>query len=742
MLEFLLKYPQMLFDQGQLVLAREWPHWIALTLFGIMVLLLVVMLVLKRKSLRYWQLGVVGILQAAMLALVLLILWQPAILIEQLRQGDNVVALMLDTSASMNYSEGERSRMQQAIAVVNGAAIERVGQQYALQRFVFAADANMVDGFEPLPAPVQQTTLGTSVRQVLSMSRASPLGAVVLVSDGADNAGALSQEQLAEIASYGVPVHTIGIGSERIPEDLELQDITLPGQAMPGTILSARVAIRHDEPGLARLKVYDADKLITASEIQLQPGTGMTTAWVDVPVSDSGYRDLRFTLDPRAGEQVIENNTRSRVVEVKEEKYRVLYIEGEPRWEYKFMRRALQKDRSVELVSLLRVSQNKFYRQGINDAEELAEGFPIDKALLFGFNALIIGSIEAPVFTAEQQQLIHDFVNERGGSLLMLAGPNGLGSGGWGNSKLGELLPVALTQENSGFVRSRGRAVLTPAGMQSPMLKLSQDPTENRRLWQELPEIADYQTVGALKPASTTLLNVQLADGERPLLITQPYGKGQTYVMATGGTWRWQMSLPSEDQRHETFWRQLLRELVINTPDRFRLTTQVTADTIRVNAELLDEQFRPERELKLTAIVSAANGTTATLDLQPSAEFPGMLTAGFTADQSGLYTVEAISRRGDEPVDSARVAVHHDAGTAEFFALRRNEALLQQLASATGGRNWAADELDELVQAISYSPAGITEQHLHPLWDAPLLFLLLILIKAMEWSLRRYWKTI
>ncbi len=742
MTELLLKYPQMLFDQGQLVLASEWPAWVAQILFVLMVVLISAMLIWKRNSLRYWQLAVIGLLQSAMVALLLLILWQPSIMTEQLRQGDNVVALMLDTSASMNYSESGSTRMQQALTVINGEALGKTVQQYALQRYVFANEARSVDSFEPLPAPTQQTRLGEAVRQVLSMSRTRPLGAVVLLSDGAENSGSLTREQLADIARYGVPVHTIGIGNERIPEDLELQDITLPGQAMPGTLLTARVAIRHDQPGVARLKIFDSGKLIAASEIQLQPATDVTSAWVDVPVTQTGYRDMRFTLDPIADEQVTENNSLSRVVEVREQKYRVLYIEGEPRWEYKFMRRALEKDPSVELVSLLRVSQNKFYRQGINNENELAEGFPTDRKTLFAFNALIIGSIEAPVFSAEQQQLIYDFVNDRGGSLLLLAGPNGLGKGAWGNSGIADLLPATLPEAESGFVRSRARAVLTQAGAQSPMLKLNQDPVENKRLWQELPEIADYQAIGSLKPAATILLNAQIEQSERPLLVTQPYGKGQTYIMATGGTWRWQMSLPSEDQRHETFWRQLLREMVINTPDRFSLVTEVTADTVRLNAELLDESFKSERNLKLSAIVSAPDGGSTTIEMHPADDLPGMMTATFEAGQSGLYAIEAISRRNDEPVESVRVAVHHDSGKAEYFSLRKNQALLQQLADATGGRNWSADQLDELVQTISYSPAGITEKKMYPLWDAPLLFIVLMLLKALEWSLRRYWKTI
>ncbi|MEX2353702.1 MAG: glutamine amidotransferase, partial [Gammaproteobacteria bacterium] len=427
---------------------------------------------------------------------------------------------------------------------------------------------------------------------------------------------------------------------------------------------------------------------------------------------------------------------------VKEERYRILYVEGEPRWEYKFMRRALAKDPSVELVSLLRVSQNKFYRQGVDSPEELEDGFPVKREDLFAYHALIIGSIEAASFTPEQQLMIHDFVSERGGSLLMIAGLNGLGAGGWGNSMVSEALPARLSSSDSGLIRKRARAVLTPAGLRTAMLKLSEDADENNRLWQGLPEIADYQPVGSLKPASVSLVNVIIDGSQHPLMVAQPYGNGHSYIFATGGTWRWQMSLPHQDQRHETFWRQFLRELVINSPGRFNLLTQVVADRIRINAELRDKAFNPERELRLTAVVSPEHGENMTIELQPSPEYPGLMTGEFSADQSGLYSIEAISRREDEPVDSARVAIHHDTGTAEYFSLRRNQTLLDQLAVATGGRSWSPADIDRLEEAIRYSPAGITERDLRPVWDAPLIFLLLILLKATEWLLRRRWKTI
>jgi hypothetical protein len=119
-----------------------------------------------------------------------------------------------------------------------------------------------------------------------------------------------------------------------------------------------------------------------------------------------------------------------------------------------------------------------------------------------------------------------------------------------------------------------------------------------------------------------------------------------------------------------------------------------------------------------------------------------MLTGEFTGAASGLYTIEAISRRNDEPINAARMAIYHDSGTAESYSLRRNQTLLDALAAATGGSSWAVEDLDDLAEAIRFSPAGLTEREIRPLWDAPVLFLLLFVLKAMEWLLRRRWKTI
>ena len=148
------------------------------------------------------------------------------------------------------------------------------------------------------------------------------------------------------------------------------------------------------------------------------------------------------------------------------------------------MRRALNDDEDLQIVSLLRVSPNKFYRQGIESPEELEKGFPTTLDELFAYDALIIGSVEAASLTDEQQAIIHDFVSERGGSLLMLAGPNGLGNGGWGQSQIADVLPVRLPPSTTeSFFRKRAAVVLTPQGADDRMLWLADTVDANRESW-------------------------------------------------------------------------------------------------------------------------------------------------------------------------------------------------------------------------------------------------------------------
>lgn len=743
MLEFFFKYPRQAFADSSFVLASSWPLWLMYALGFVCAALVIAGLYLKRNSLRPWQLATLGLLQLLMLATVLFVLWQPALVNERLLQGENTVAILLDTSASMAQTDGDATRMARARALLSADSLRPLAEMYKIAPYAFSDHAEALASFDEasLPAPGTATVLGQSILQTLRGAGTASLGAVILISDGADNTNTISQKELGEIAGFGVPIHTVGIGREVIPEDLELESVQLPNKALAGTTLTARVAIRHDQGGMARIKVYDGDNFLIAKEVQLDAAQKSTQAFINIEVPAPGRLDLHFKLDAINGEHNLANNTRSHVVDVPEGKYRILYIEGEPRWEYKFLQRALNDDPSIQLTTLLKVTPNKYYRQGVLNPKELEKGFPTERQDLYQYDALMIGSLNVAELTADQQQLIRDFVSERGGTLMMMAGLHGLGLGGWGESVVNEVLPSRLSMKDGAFLRQQVPVVLTASGRTSPMLKFSDNDSENLKQWSDIPPVADYQNLGPLRPAATTLLEVVVDGHNQPLLVSQPYGRGQSFILATGGTWRWQMNLPLEDLRHETFWRQLARTMVANAPRPFEVSSVVDNQSIRIKAELRDPDAADNKGVAITAVASSANGELVNLEMLPVAGRAGMFEAAFTPKAEGLYNIEAISRKGSKLVNSVRTAIRYEQ-KEEMFNIRQNRALLERLSQSSSGQYWEPTQWRKLIEAISYSKAGITEQQISYLWDAPFFFLLLVLLKSAEWLLRRRWRVI
>ena len=743
--ELLFKYSRATFDQGQFVFASGWPIWLLVAASLAAMLGVVYSLVLRRDSLTTGKLIALATIQVAMVTLVLFLFWQPALLSDRLRAEDNAVALLLDTSASMSYGEAEESRLQQAVVALNNGVLEELASSLETRLYAFAEDSTKIDSFELVPPPGTATHLGEAVLAVLREARSSALGAVVVISDGADNSDELDSAQFAEIASFGVPVHTVGVGRESIPEDIELQSVSMTTQVMAGSRVSSQLSIRHAGSGVARLKIYDGATILASEDLVLPNRDGVTTHWVDFDIGAAGVKDLSFVLDTVAGERNTINNAQYRVLEVPEDRRSILYIEGEPRWEYKFIRRALEEDSPLSLASLLRTTPNKFYRQGIEGPNELENGFPQDRETLFSYDALIIGSYEAAALTPEQQENIRAFVSERGGSLLMLAGLRGLADGGWGNSVVAEALPALLPNiEAATFNRWPAKAILTKEGEASLLTRLDSDRDANIARWAEMPDIADFQYLEDLKPGAVALLEADVQGTPHPLLVQQRYGLGNAYILATSGTWRWQMQLPSEDMRHETFWRQILHALASSAPHAVVVSAEQLfygdENEVRLRAEVRDREFVPVANADVTlSVISAGSGAPDVLTMLPLPGEPGQYEVMIQATETGMYRFEAEASLGDDVLGSARFAVRRASGIAEHFQIQQNRFLLENLASLTGGQYFALDDLEALPEVIRFSDAGIIETEILDLWNMPIFFMLLILFKAGEWVLRLYW---
>ncbi|HUQ50685.1 MAG TPA: hypothetical protein VM692_00600 [Gammaproteobacteria bacterium] len=744
MFEFLFKYSRATYERAELVFASGWPVWLLYASIVAAAIAIGIVIWRRKAGLGIVRATVLGALQTALVAALLVLAWRPALVTQTLRPQENSVAVLLDTSGSMLYGDKDTSRLQQAVDSLSERALPALESKFAVNLFSFSGDLVELPSLEQVPPPGPVTHVGDALLNVLRGAQSGAIAAVVLVSDGADNSADFDAAKIAEIASFGVPVHTVGVGAETMANDLELEDVQLPSIGLPGSTVSAQVSIRHSGATLAQLKVYDGDAILASEPIQLPSTSGVTTRWVDIAVGEAGVRDLRFALDALPGETNVINNSRLRPMEVPEQRRHILYIEGEPRWEYKFIRRAIDENPAVRVASLLKTTPNKFYRQGVESADELTAGFPTEELELFRYDALMIGSFEAAALTPAQQDMIREFVSRRGGSLLMLGGRRGLTDGGWGATSVAEVLPVRLPEiDGPSFMREPAKAVLAADGRTSALTRLAPTDEENEATWATLPDLADFQTLGPAKPGAQTLLNAEFHGRTEPLLVEQRYGNGHAYVLATGGTWRWQMQLPHEDQKHETFWRQLLQAAATTAPQPVTLTSDRVfygdESTVLLRAEVRDKTYKPSTDAAVTLEVSDGMGPPTRVEMTPVAGERGLYEAAYETAHTGVFRFEAVAKTDAEELGRARFAVRREDGVIEHYRVAQNRPLLERLSAATGGSYFGVDDVSKLPEAVSFSEAGSVERQVLDLWNIPIAFLLLILLKAGEWLLRLYW---
>ncbi|HTZ72356.1 MAG TPA: glutamine amidotransferase [Candidatus Aquilonibacter sp.] len=750
MFEFFFKYPTAIFSKGQFVLLSGWPHWLLYVLMAAAAAALA-WLIHRRMAqaaagMKGWHAAAIWALESLLAVLLLLVVWQPAIVIAELKPQQNIIAVLVDDSRSMSLADNGTTREQQAVKALNSGVLDQLQKKF--QTRIYRVDNQLtrvssLDSLQNATAPA--TRLGATLKDFADETSGLPIGAVVLMSDGADNTGGIDASTIAALRSREIPVDTVGFGPEQVPNDVEINDVTVAPRIMQNSRLSAAVTFHQNgfSGRKATLAVHDGDKLLASREITLASDGTVQTEALPFNAGAAGVKSLRFSIDPLPGETNTENNAVTRELDVTQGKRKILYVEGEPRWEYKFIRRAEDDDPNVQLVSMLRTTENKIYRQGITSPDELADGFPSTADVLFQYQAIIIGSIEAGYFTPAQQELMREFVDRRGGGMLFLGGRSSLAAGIWQGSAVADLLPVVLPTSKDTFRRDPAIPILTQAGADSMVTRLDDDPQKNAERWKKLPYMMDYQDAGTTKPGAAVLLQMR-ADGRTlPLLITENYGRGRTAVMATGGSWRWQMLMPLGDTSYFTFWQQLLRWLIQDTPGQVvaSVPNPMLYDDghIQISADVRDKTYTPATDAQVQAQIMGPNGFTATVDMQPAPNSPGIFQADFTADQPGSYIANVTAQRAGQELGSDSVPFERLDGVAENFHTGQNRALLEELASQTGGKYWTPSDLAKLPAEIPYSAAGITMRDTKELWDMPIIFFLVILLRFSEWFLRRKW---
>ncbi len=414
MFEFLFKYPASVFQKGRFVFLTPWPVWA------------MIVLILATAGLLFWHVrrnhGMltgarpygVWALQTALVALILFLVWHPALSVAVLKPQQNVVAVLVDNSRSMGIADAAGSREAAAKALLDSGVLKTLADRFQVRLYEFGKDETRIPNSADIKPDAAATRIGDALDQLLAESSSLPLGAVVLLSDGADNTGGVSLDTISAIRRQRIPIHTIGFGRERPDRDVEVTDVVVPSHALPQSKLTAVLSlVSYGYSGSkARLSVKEGAKVLASKQIDLRNDGVVQSESLVFDCGSVGPKTLTIGVDPIAGEENAANNQVARVINVENRKPRILYIEGEPRWEYKFIRRALDDYEAIELASMVRTTQNKIYRQlpPSMGEKDLVDGFPSKAEELFAYQGIIIGTVEAGYFTPTQQALIQEFV--------------------------------------------------------------------------------------------------------------------------------------------------------------------------------------------------------------------------------------------------------------------------------------------------------------------------------------------
>lgn len=745
---FFLKHPPDEFARGDLGFAPVM-HPVAVIALVVAAAVVTVVAVGRLHGITRRDRAVLAGLRVLALLLIGVCLMRPTLMLSRAVAQRNVLAVVYDDSRSMTTADQHGDSRLAAVETRIGdsaAVTAALRQRFVVRSFRLAGAATPIGSSRQLTGTGARSDLGAGLAAVREALADQPLAGIVLVSDGAQNGTTDLDAELARLAARGIPVHTVGVGSTRFATDVGVEAMALPDQVLLGGVAPAELtlSLRGVAGRTLQLTSEVGGRLASVDTVRAPAGRDLMRVPLQLPVTQAGDLPVRVSVTPLDGETTIRNNRATGVLRVRAGPEKILYVEGEPRSELPFLRRAVASDSALQVVALVRTAEGKYLRLGVDDSLELRDGFPATAAELFRYRAVVLGSVEASYFGPAAQRMLQDFVSVRGGGVLALGGRAALAEGGYTGTPVGEMLPLELT------------AAVRGAGETAPATKVRVRPPASGdgtpwslglvgvSSWDSLPELTVVNTVGRPRAGASVELEGVPPNQATPLpvFVTQRFGRGHTGVFLPQDAWRWQMTmaLPPDDRSLEAFWTRMMRWLVSGVPDRLTFdagsATGAPGDPVPLRVAVVDSTWQPPGDARVTVRVTPPDADPYQVSLSSDLAATGEFTGQLVPNSEGVWRLTAVARLGDDSLVADRIAVvsrdAEDPGRME-----RDDEALRRIADRTGGHAYDIDRLDALPREVAITRSGITARTASDLWDAPAMFLLMVILLGTEWAWRR-----
>ena len=721
-----------------------------------------------------------------------LLLFQPAFETTTYRKTKNQVHVLVDDSASMQrrdrYPAAEQQAALQELVAMDALAgktraelvrsvldrddglLQKLGESHDVRLFRMLRKPVPIRSLQELTARGNRTALGDALDLHRANVAGSNVDALILVSDGRNNAGIDPVEVAREYGLRGVTIHTIGVGDPEPPRNAWLVGPPGPKEALRDEEVAFDVTVRAEGLAGQRSTVElhgsrDGGPFVplASAPAELPPDGESARVRVFHAFAEAGDWTLRFALQPLPEESQVDDNEDTRFLRVNDEKIRVLYIEERPRWEYRRLQACLKRvDPSIEMQGFLFEATPRFPHEHSPSLEPLRDIPRTDEELL-PYHVVLLGDVSPERIAATEEgrrnwlEMLVRYV-EFGGGVGFLFGDAAMPER-YRNTPLEDLLPVVL--EDRAFVQQnptprdrQWRPILDNPLQPHEILMLQRDPAFNRRLWEQgLPGFRVYYPVQRAKPGATVLLRHPTdanSYGKRPIAVVGPYPRGTTFFIATDETWMWRD--PYAETYMDAFWRNVVRHLaqgrLQRRNDLLELTVDKTlvetGDKVRVRLLVQDAELQPAVADEQTVFLRSATGSTERRALRAVPGEPGAYQASFTLPDPGAFSFLVFANQNPADAVLAREDVLVRVPDRELADSSQDAATLRRIAEASRGADGVGRyvflaDANELAREFAgrRSVENREDTRTRPAWDSIWSLLALLAVLGAEWLLRK-----
>lgn len=692
-----------------------------------------------------YRLLLLGLKLAAVFMLIFAI-FQPYLLIRKNIHEKGKLAVLIDVSPSMAVKDSNGitglNKINSIFSDKSSKLLDELRKNHSIKLYTFSDYLTSLIKEDTYPSFTQtgfRTQLSDALKGISHEMTGNDLNGIILFSDGCDPSLA---ESLSDEHNFDVPVYSVGIGNEEKIKDIHLMnvepeniiyldldaDVSLSIKTSGCQEESTDIILLEEEKEIARQKFFIKKDGLENIKMKFRP-------------LSSGWHRYSVVVVPLSNEQVTINNMAVFYLFVIQGKMKILFIEGTPGLDFKFIKKVLEEDKNLKIDYLVYKNKKEFF----NIDRRYLTVFP-EKKQLFNYNIIILSSVPYSNLTDKQIILLKDFVEKTGGGFLFLTGEN---SSGYTGSELEKILPVTFPKEHL-FYDNIFNPVLTRDGNIHPVMRFDPDTEKNTKIWNELPGLTGIMAINKIKIGALLLAlhpGLKFNSGFLVFMVLQEYGRGRTMVVNAGGLWRWDFlmwGIGDKNAYASKYWTNIMRWLGNKEKKRnfnFEVDKRlcIVGDTLSVRISLFDEKtLMPltgvNIECKIKDVESKKETSIEIIDSQNNS---GIYTGEIKLDnpEEAVIIAKAVYKKNIIGIEHINISVVPSRDEYNNLVLNKNG--LKQLADLSDGVYFSPDEINKIPEKIRKNVNTGSYMEKIELWDTFWYFIAFLSILILEWWLRK-----